>query len=185
MVNIEWILLLTQLPQSPSSVRVTVWRRMKVVGAVSLQSSAWILPNSAKHEQFMREIQSFVQAQSGRAFIFMVKNQGAESESSIMEMFQANIERDYIEFHEGCQGLLDEIKKETKLNKFDFAELDEIEEDLQKLTSWLRKIRARDFFGSQKGDAATTLLEQCRKELQIFEKEVYKNEGLEIPDNET
>ena len=183
MSDIEWLLLLTQLPQTPSSIRVTVWRRMKAAGALSIQSSAWILPQSTRNEQFMKEIQAFVKSQDGRAFILIVKHEDAEAESSILDMFHTNIDLDYSAFSDSCHVLLNEFEKESKQNKFDFAELDEIEEDLQKLTSWLRKIRSRDFFKSPKGDAASALLEQCHQQLKAFEKEVYKYEGLEIPDN--
>lgn len=183
MDDTEWLLLLTQLPQSPSSTRVTVWRRMKAAGAVSLQSNAWVLPNSARHEEFFYEMRSFIQTLNGRAFILTAKGHDQESGTSVMEMFSMNIDRDYTEFLDGCRAFLGEIEKETGLKKFDFSELDELEEDQQKLTSWLRKIKARDFFGSPKGDSAAVLMAQCRKELQAFEKAVYVNEGLEKPDD--
>jgi len=183
MNDMEWLLILTQLPQTPSSTRVTVWRRMKAAGAVNLQSSAWVLPNSARHEEFLKEMRSFIQSQNGRAFIFTVKSQDSESDDSIVELFNPYIDRDYTEFAESCQALLNEIDKSTEQKEFDFSELDELEEDLQKLTSWLRKIKARDFFKSQKGDSADALIGQCRKKLQAFEKIVYANEGLEVPED--
>ena len=181
MEDAKCLLLLTQLPQTPSSTRVTVWRRMKASGGVSVQSNAWVLPNSARNEQFLNEMRSFIQAQGGRAFIFTVKGLDPESANSIMETFNSSIDREYAEFFDGCQALLSEIEKESGLKKVDFSDLEEIEEDMQKLTSWLRKIRARDFFKSPKGDSADSLLGQCRKELRTFEKAVYVNEGLDIP----
>ncbi|HTY91782.1 MAG TPA: Chromate resistance protein ChrB [Methanocella sp.] len=183
MDDTKCLLLLTQLPQTPSSTRVTVWRQMKASGGVSVQNNAWVLPNSARNEEFLNKMRSFVQARGGRAFIFTVKGLDTDSANSIMETFNSSIDRDYTEFFDGCKALLSEIKKETKLKKFNFSGLDEIEEDMQKLTSWLRKIKARDFFKSPKCDSADALIGQCRKELQAFEKAVYANEGLEIPDD--
>jgi hypothetical protein len=156
---------------------------MKAAGAVNLQSNAWVLPKSARHEEFLEETRSFIQSQNGRAFIFMAKCQDPEAGASIVEMFNPHIDRDYTEFSESCQALLIEIEKSSGQKEFDFSELDELEEDLQKLTSWLRKIKARDFFKNPKGDAADVLIGQCRKNLQAFEKAVYANEGLEIPED--
>lgn len=175
----DWILFLTQLPSHPSSLRVNVWRRMRAAGAVSLQNGVWILPLSPKNEQFLTETRSFVHSENGEAVHFVARMPDRSVEDDIVEKFRAGADREYEEFHERCQGLIDELARESIRGKFTFAELDENEEDLQKLTSWLRKIRARDFFEGGKAAAAASALERCRKELQAFEKAVYKSEGLE------
>ena len=54
MANTEWLLLLTQLPTTPSSLRVNVWRRLKNKGAISYQNGTWILPNSEENENYMK-----------------------------------------------------------------------------------------------------------------------------------
>lgn len=47
------------------------------------------------------------------------------------------------------QAFLEEVQKETRLGKFTFAELEEIDDDFAKLSSWLGKIEARDFFSGK------------------------------------
>jgi hypothetical protein len=46
-----------------------------------------------------------------------------------------------------CTDFLTEIDTETAREKFTYAELEEQDEDLTKLTSWLGKIHARDTLG--------------------------------------
>lgn len=132
----------------------------------------------------MSECLSYVRSQEGRGFILNTTMAGQDSDDQIIEMFRSNIDEEYVEFDEHCRGLLEELEKESKQEKFTFAELDENEEELQKLTSWFRKIKARDFFGGHKSADVSAALEKCRQRLQQFEKAVYKNEGLEAPDHE-
>ncbi len=178
----DWLLFLTQLPARPSSLRVNVWRRMKAAGAVSLQNGVWILPLTSKNQESLTEIQSFIRSEDGDSMFFIVKTTDDAIEKTLVEKFKAGILQEYGEFKERCRSLEEELEKESKGGKFTFAELDENEEELQKLTSWLRKILARDFFQEEKNSGAVTALDHCRKELQKFEKAVYKSEGLHVAD---
>lgn len=184
MVNVEWILFISQLPTSPSSLRVTVWRRMRAAGAINLQNSVWVLPNSQKNEQFVNELLSFVKSQEGNATIFIARAVSPEDEDSIIKNFRVSVDQEYTEFVERCQDFLAEIERETGQKKFTFAELDENEEESQKLISWLRKIRARDNFGGAQAQEANIAIEKCAQALKAFTRCVYENEGLEAPENE-
>ena len=62
--------------------------------------------------------------------------------------------------------------------KFTFAELEEIEQDLDKLAGWLEKIGARDFFPGQDRERAGEALQRCREAVARFAEAVYAAEGL-------
>lgn len=178
MLKIDWLLLLTQLPSHPSSLRVNVWRRMKAAGAVSLQNGVWVLPYSTKNEKFLNESKAFVSSEGGSAVCFIARMPDPEVEETIEQLFKKNIEQEYREFIERCRGLTAELERESKSGKYTFAELDENEEEMQKLTSWLRKIKARDFFEAGGSNEASAAMDCCREHLQAFEKAVYKHEGI-------
>ncbi|MCD1295066.1 hypothetical protein CUJ83_08655 [Methanocella sp. CWC-04] len=152
---------------------------MRAKGAVSLQNGAWALPDSPKNGQFAKDTASFIRSEGGNAFVFIVTSAEDDENRSITDMFRNNIDEEYIELISRCRDLRSELEKETRQKKFTFAELDENEEDLQKLTGWLRKIRSRDFFKGLKADDADKELERCRKDLEAFEQEVYRAEGLD------
>ncbi len=179
MGNQDWLLLLVQLPSTPSSLRVAVWRRMRAAGAIILNNGAWTLPQSPKNEELVNDCLAYVKSQNGKGIIVTGKAHGDESDDEIIRMFVESVDEEYAEFCERCHAMSEEIGKESAQEKFTFAELDENEEELQKLTSWLRKIRSRDFFGGRNASEAIAALECCRQELQAFEKEVYEKEGLE------
>ncbi len=106
----------------------------------------------------------------------------AQPEERIIERFRAERKQDYDEFLERYQQFLGELEKETRVEKFTFAELEENEEDLPKLTLWLRKIHHRDFFGGPQRDAATAALAQWRRALEQFTAQVYRRQGYEPPE---
>ncbi|WP_424357591.1 Chromate resistance protein ChrB [Methanocella sp. MCL-LM] len=184
MSEIEWLLLLSQIPSSPSSVRVMVWRRMKAAGAVSLHNGVWALPCSNKNQQFLNEIAAYLNAHEGNSSIFVAKAFTPDVEAGLLSAFNKNIDMDYTEFIDKCKDFLKEIETDIGQEKFTFAELDENEAELQKLVSWLRKIRARDYFGNEKVPEVAATMDSCRKILQTFARAVYANEGINVQEND-
>jgi hypothetical protein len=174
-----WLLLLAQLPSSPSSARVALWRRLRAVGATGMVSSAWALPLTPPHAEFFQQALDTVRSQGGDGFVLTVSPTSPEVSAAIAGRFRADRGREYGEFTERCTAFLDEVDKETRAGKFIFAELEEAEQDLEKLTRWLAKIQARDFFPDERSLRAEELLRHCRDALGGFSADVYAAEGLE------
>jgi hypothetical protein len=78
-----------------------------------------------------------------------------------------------------CRDFLAEIAKETDARNLTFAALEENEHDLQKLHTWLEKIRARDFFSALQARAAADALAACERALHGFAEAIYAREGLQ------
>jgi hypothetical protein len=179
----QWLLFLPQLPASPSTLRVMVWRRMRAAGALGLQNGVWVLPQTPEQKQFLERLLVYIQEQGANGFIFEVNALNQSIEADILEQFRSDRDEEYAEFCERCDSLLVELEKESKQEKFTFAELEETEEDLQKLENWWGKISARDFFDGKKRGEALEKLKRCRAAHQIFAREVYTHQGLEISGN--
>lgn len=179
MAEHQWLLFTPQTPTAPSSLRVTVWRRLQSVGAVSVQQGIWMLPSAPEHEQQLRDIRKELQAQGGNGLLFVATSLDADADTSIVARFQEERAKDYAEFADRCQAFFAEIERETAAEHFSFAELEEIEEDLAKLTGWLRKIQGRDFFPAPQSEEAVSLLARCRTCLDTFTHAVYVAVGLE------
>jgi hypothetical protein len=174
-----WLLLLAQLPSSPSSARVALWRRLRAVGATSMVNSAWALPQTPSHAEFFQQALDTVRNQGGDGFVLTVSPTSPEVSAAIAARFRADRGREYGEFTERCTAFLHEVDKESRAGKFIFAELEEAEQDLEKLTRWLAKIQARDFFPDERSPQAEEILQRCRAALGGFSQEVYTAEGLE------
>jgi hypothetical protein len=180
-VSSGWLLLLARLPGSSSSARVALWRRLRAIGATSVVNSVWVLPATSTHAKFFEQVRETIGEQGGTAFILTVPSCPPEVHESIRQHFQADRAREYEEFAERCSALLDEIGKETRAGKYTFAEMEEGEQDLEKLTRWLAKIQARDFFPAEHRQSAAVMMAQCRSALNSFSQAVYIAEGVEEP----
>ena len=172
------MLFLAQLPAAPSSARVALWRRLRAAGAASVLNGAWVLPLAEEHKVLFTQLAEMVRGQSGSATMFATAAMAEEEDEAIVARFQADRAREYDEFAERSLGFLAEIEKETKLRKFTFAELEEIEDDLNKLSAWFAKIEARDFFPNARMQEAMKELQTCGTALRAFAEEVYAREGV-------
>lgn len=174
----EWLLFTSQLPASPSSLRVMVWRRMKAAGAVSLQNGVWVLPRTKDQERVVQELLNYLEEQGAEGQSFAATTLSDKVEKDLLKRFRELRDEEYTELIERCEGLLAELAKETKKKKFTFAELEENEDDLQKLEGWLKRIKARDLVGGERAAEAVHSLETCRKALQTFADRVYAQEQV-------
>jgi hypothetical protein len=172
-----WLLLLAQLPRTPSSARVALWRRLRAAGATTMINSAWVLPETPSHGELLSQLQDGVVQRGGTAFVLRVPA-AAEADETIVAHFRADRAREYDEFAERCTALLDEIGRETGAGKYTFAEMEEDEQDLEKLARWLAKIQARDFFPEERGQQAAAMLVRCRSAVESFSQAVYAAEGI-------
>lgn len=175
----KWLLFTSQLPASPSSLRVMVWRRMKAAGAVSLQNGVWVLPHTKDQERIVDDLLSYLHEQGADGQSFAATALSDKVEEDLVQRFRGLRDEEYTELIERCQSLLAELEKETKKEKFTFAELEENEDELQKLESWLARIQTRDLVGGESAEEAVTAVKSCKKALEIFAEHVYSQEQIE------
>lgn len=173
----EWLLFVAQLPAAPSSARVAMWRRLKAAGATSLLTGCWVLPSTHDHRGLLGELAGIVQGHGGSAAVFAARAVEGISADQIVGSFASDRAREYDEFATRADGLHAEIDRETHAEKFSFAELEELEHDLDKLRLWLAKIVARDFFPAKRHNKAVDLLETCELALRVFAETVYARDG--------
>ena len=140
-----------------------------------------MLPETSEQKQVLQTLLSELEQQGGSGFFLEARAPSEAMQADLMKRFQEERAKEYQEFGERCQQFLAEVEKETRAHKFTFAELEENEQDLLKLTRWLRKIQQRDFFPGSASREAATHLAGCRQALEAFTTTVYEQEGLPQP----
>lgn len=175
----EWLLFSSQLPASSSSLRVTVWRRLRAAGALGLQNGVWLLPQSFEHEQFLKKLTEYVTDQGGIAQYFSATSLGGLSDTDIVAQFVAERRDEYEELCQHCREFLAEIEKEINQKRFTYGELEESETDFERLKKWLHKVQKRDFFGGELAQTAVSDVENCQSALATFTQLIYAQEGFE------
>lgn len=175
----DWLIVIPTVPSSTSSLRVTVWRRMRGAGALSLHGGVWILPNLPEQEKLAVDVLAQVRAAGGDVMLLTADLLDSLNPEAVRARFRNERDQEYAELAEGCGEFLAEIEKETAREKFTYPELEEIEGMLARLHSWLKKIRARDFFGAPGADEAARLLSVCEQALEGYARRVYLALGVE------
>jgi hypothetical protein len=169
-----WLLLIYRVPSEPTRLRAAVWRRIKSLGAIYLQSSTAALPAGVRAERALRKLRSEILAMSGSAVLLSCEILAGEQE--IRAAFQAARDDEYEEIVDKCEDFLGQVRKEYVADHFTYAELEENEVDLVKLRNWLARVSERDVFGAAGRAAAHKALEHCEEVLEAYAARVYAEE---------
>lgn len=166
-----WLLLAYRIPSEPTRLRATAWRRLKALGAVYVQNSVAALPDSPANERALRSLRREIIDMGATAQVMRAETLAGSSD--LVELYRAARDEEYAEIIDKCQDFLAEIRDETAAEHFTYAELEENEEDLNKLTSWFAKIQKRDCLGAKNREAAESALQECAAALDGFANAVY------------
>ena len=173
-----WTVLIVRLPSEPSRHRVAVWRELRRVGAVQLGQGSWALPDAPPFDGFVDKIVALVAQNEGEV---LALTSGAADEVTarrIRGLYDEARRAEWVEFVTECDKCLAELEKEIRNEKFTLAELDEEEQNVDRLRRWHRELRSRDMFDSVDEVAIVAHLEECTAALERFAALVYIAVGL-------
>jgi hypothetical protein len=170
-----WLVLIYRVPPEPTRLRSTVWRRIKALGAIYLQSSVAALPASPANERSLRKLRREILDMSGTAILLSAAALAGDAE--VRAAFLAARNDEYEEIVDKCEDFLRQVQKEYDENHFTYAELEENEEDLVKLRNWFAKIVDRDVFNADGRPATERALEACEQSLEAYAARVYAEEA--------
>lgn len=138
----------------------------------------WLLPVSEKHVGIFNEISNEIIQNNGNAYIVKADFITRASSADVINLFNKARDEEYQELLDKCDDFFREIEKETEKENFSYAELEENEDEYNKLAEWLKKIASRDFFNAPLKNQSKQKLEKCRRLLDDFSNRVYElNEG--------
>lgn len=126
----NWLLLHYSLPTNPSARRVYVWRKLKRLGAILLNESIWILPDTSRTAEQMQWLTAEIQEMKGNAYLWRSHLVLGESEESLTHQFVEQVDVSYREL----------MKKVGKKNQ-----------NLSELSREYQQIADRDYFDSELG----------------------------------
>jgi hypothetical protein len=176
--NQGWLMIIYRVPSTPSTSRVTIWKKVKELGAFFLQQSVYILPNLPVTKEAVDSLKDQIQHLGGECKILEVPSLGEEQGKEAIAGFNKNREEEYTEVFKACRELSQEIDEESKTEDFHFADLEENEKHLQRVRELLDNVIKRDYFGSDFRVKATRMLNECEEKFGAFSHEVYSREGI-------
>lgn len=150
-----------------------IWRELRKAGAISLQNGTWAIPDGDDFGAALQRALVLIDRANGKALSFDVVPD-EESDHALQHLYTAEREEEWGEFVSECGKFDAEIASEVAKEKFTLAELDEEEQNMDRLRRWYREIRSRDVFGAPSGDLAEQRLKQCSEVLDDFANRVYE-----------
>src|SRR5215469_13231007 len=92
-----WLLLLFSLPTKRNSERVEVWRKLKRIGALSLQTPGHLLPNKLPNQEHFEWLAVTIRGYKGKASVIQVQAIDDLSSEQIADRFNLARSQDYQE----------------------------------------------------------------------------------------
>lgn len=173
----KWLLFIYKVTSDSSTARVTVWRKVKKIGALYLQQSVCIVPYTKEFLDEISNLKSEIIKLGGDFKSFISETFEKNVEEKIINDFNTQRNEEYLEVKEQCEKFFREIKMEIGRNNLTYAELEENEDELNKLHKWYENVLKRDIFGADIKDKVGELLKKADKDFDIFANMVYDKCG--------
>lgn len=169
----SWRILTYRLTGEESRHRVAAWRELRRVGAVALQSATWAIPAGPRFDEGLARAVALVERGEGQALVFDVTPAG-DTAATLQALYSGEREAEWAEFCAECGKAQAELAGEFEKEKFTLAELEEEEQNLDRLRRWYRELRAKDLYGAPSAATGEARLKTCAELLEDFAERVYQ-----------
>ncbi|MBI4295957.1 MAG: hypothetical protein HY667_02430 [Chloroflexi bacterium] len=173
----EWLLFTYWLPAEPSRKRVSVWRQLKKIGALSTEGTGWLLPKTELLLGMMTDITRNVEEMGGTANLYTVAHFSEAQEQRAIASFQQEREREYSEIIKECRKTLHHIERESHERQFNFEEVEELEGDLEKIKRWFADVKKRDFWDVALRKGVESSISEVETNLASFTQKTYEEQS--------
>ena len=146
----RWLMLVHQLPASPSNLRVRTWRRLQELGAVALKQSVYVLPDSAEAREDFEWLRVEIEGSGGEASVFVADAVDTGTSAELVEEFRRSRQAAYSELAAEVQRLRRAPAKGRSRG--------DARDPLARHRQRLAAIEKIDFFGAAGRDRVLSLL---------------------------
>jgi hypothetical protein len=179
----RFVMLVYRMPANPTAGRVAVWRNLKKIGAVYVQDSVCVIPDTAALRRELAPILERIDTGGGRYHLLALRTLPVDEEQKIIDLFVEQTAGHYREIIENCEvDFAKEIEFEHFRQNFTYEEAEEIRMDFEKICTWFDRVRERDWFGAPNRDEALSWLARCEELLEGFEAKVFEVNATESLD---
>jgi hypothetical protein len=90
-----WLMLAYKVPREPSASRVYVWRKLKKLGAISVQDAVWVLPNTPPALEQLRWLAAEIAEMDGEAGVWESRQLLDGQDEVLLKEFSTLVEEPY------------------------------------------------------------------------------------------
>lgn len=174
-----WLLISYHVPTHPSALRVATWRSLKQLGAVALGDGLYALPEGAAQREAIAALTERIAAGGGSSICFVANALTPEDEEALHQRFLAARHDEYRQVVKSARKLIDHIGREDATEDYRFAEVESLEEELEKVRRQLRHVLGRDHLGVASRVEAQAAVLEAEARLQEYFDHAYRRENQE------
>jgi DNA-binding transcriptional regulator PaaX len=127
----KWLLLIYKIPREPTARRVSIWRKLKQLGALLLHDSVWVLPATPQTREQFQWLVSEIAELGGEATLWLSEITGERPRANLEKTFSAAADATY-------QDILTQLRRKKP--------------DLPALGRCYQQALAKDYFRSKLGE---------------------------------
>jgi hypothetical protein len=173
--RMRFLLLVYRMPAKPTAGRVAAWRNLKKIGAVYLQDSVCVIPDTAPQRRELAPVLERIDADGGRYHMLPLRKLPDEERTKLLSLFSEQSAQHYREIVENCEvNFVKEIEFEHFRRNYTYEEAEEIRMEFDKICTWFKRVEERDWFGAPNREEARTWLRRCESLLEEFEAKVFE-----------
>jgi hypothetical protein len=101
----RWLILVHQLPPTPSNLRVRTWRRLQELGAVAVKQSVYVLPDTAESREDFEWLKVEIEGAGGEAIVYSADHVDAAAEAALIDQFRHVRQQAYTELASELQRI--------------------------------------------------------------------------------
>jgi hypothetical protein len=180
-----WLLVSASTAGAAATLRVTVWRRLRSLGALYIQQSVCLLPERPEVVREVRRLVDRVHHQGGSARVLRIELTDPVERAQVVAELNAARDAEYAEVLDRIPAFRQELEMERARGRASYVEVEESEADLERFRSWLAKIAQRDYFDASGGAAAREAVAAAAAKLEAFEAEALRIEAPVEPASPT
>jgi len=139
----SWLLLSYKLPTHPSALRVYVWRKLKRLGAILLNETIWVLPDTSRTAEHFQWLATEIQERRGTVNLWRSSLVLGLREEELIDQFKKHVDGEF-------KGLLKKLHEKNP--------------DLAKLSQEYQQVIGKDYFRSEIGQQVRAKLLELRGE---------------------
>ena len=155
--RLDWVLLSYRLPREPSTPRITVWRKLRRLGAIQPVDGLVALPADARTKEQLEWVAEEVLDAGGEATVWLGRPGTAADERRLAARMSAAIAEEY----RAVLAAVDEARREDSLSARRRV--------LARLGRELQRIGRRDFFPPPERDEAYAALRRLAADVEADE----------------
>lgn len=146
----RWVFLTYRLPRQPSTPRISVWRKLRRLGAAQLQDGLITLPLDSRNREQMEWIADEVIEAGGDAQIWLAEPATAAQERALASSMANDIDEEY-RLIMAAAGESSEEERASRVRT------------LKRLRKELARVRARDYFPTPVREEAKAAVDELAR----------------------